>query len=377
MGEIAEIVWDALKNGALITGLVVIMMLLIEYLNIESRGRYLANLRVSKTRQIALACLLGVIPGCIGGFAAVSLYTHGILCFGALCSAMICSLGDESFAIIGIMPAGYLRLIGVLVVIAVIAGFAIESIRGIMARKRRYPDIQGHTKSGNEDAGICTNKYEIHGKEDSCVPSVFRRDSYKVLRSPSLQRTLLLAGIALFIAALFTGILDGHSHEAGETGSLNIFKERWLNYIFGIAAFFTLLMTATAKEHFIREHIWHHVIRKHMIVVFLWTFAALVACRIITLNLDVTRYITDYMPAVILLAAFIGLIPESGPHMVFVILCAGGSLPFYILLTSSISQQGHVSLPLLAESKRKWLSSKAICAAISIVAGLVCWMAWP
>ena len=76
------------------------------------------------------------------------------------------------------------------------------------------------------------------------------------------------------------------------------------------------------------------------------------------------------MPLVVLAAAVIGLIPQSGPHMVFILLVAQGTLPFYVLLTSAISQQGHVSLPLLAQSKRSWVLSKAFCALLSIAAGM-------
>lgn len=367
MEEIAEIVWEALKNGALITCLVITLMLLIEYLYIENKGRYLANLKVSKVKQIALACVLGIIPGCIGGFAAVSLYTHGILCFGALCSAMICSLGDESFAIIGTMPLTYLRLIGTLIIIAIVTGFVVEAARNALAKKKaETPHDSNH--------GLCSTQYEIHEKETDCVPSIFKGSSYAVLRTPSKERIILLIGIILFIAALFTGILEEHSHESERSGNINIFREQWLNYIFGIVSIFTLLMTATAKEHFIKEHIWSHIIKKHLIMIFLWTFVALIVCKIITVNLDVSRYISDYMPAVILLAALIGLIPESGPHLIFVVLCASGALPFYVLLASSVSQQGHVSLPLLAESKKNWLCAKIICAAIAFTAGMCAMM---
>ena len=76
----------------------------------------------------------------------------------------------------------------------------------------------------------------------------------------------------------------------------------------------------------------------------------------------------------ILAAAVIGLIPQSGPHMVFILLVAQGTLPFYVLLTSAISQQGHVSLPLLAQSKKSWVLSKVFCALLGIAAGMFCYM---
>ncbi|MBQ9529461.1 MAG: hypothetical protein IJR73_03790 [Bacteroidales bacterium] len=48
----------------------------------------------SRFGQVVLGGLLGVLPGCIGVFACVSLYGHGMLSFGALVAMMIASSGD-------------------------------------------------------------------------------------------------------------------------------------------------------------------------------------------------------------------------------------------------------------------------------------------
>ncbi len=42
------------------------------------------------------------------------------------------------------------------------------------------------------------------------------------------------------------------------------------------------------------------------------------------------------------------VIPESGPHLVFVMLFAEGVIPFSVLFTSSFVQDGHGILPLLS-----------------------------
>ena len=72
-----------------------------------------------------------------------------------------------------------------------------------------------------------------------------------------------------------------------------------------------------------------------------------------------------------ILAALVGMIPESGPHMVFISLFAGGFVPFSVLLTSSMSQDGHTSLPLLASSTRSFLIAKIINALFAILIGSV------
>ena len=77
---------------------------------------------------------------------------------------------------------------------------------------------------------------------------------------------------------------------------------------------------------------------------------------------------TYYM---LILAALIGMIPESGPHMVFISLFAGGWVPFSVLLTSSMSQDGHTSLPLLASSTRSFFVAKLLNAAFAVAVGSV------
>ena len=72
----------------------------------------------------------------------------------------------------------------------------------------------------------------------------------------------------------------------------------------------------------------------------------------------------------LLVAVLIGLIPESGPHIVFITLYCSGAIPFTVLLANSIVQDGHGAIPLFAENKRDFFLVKGIKAAIAIVIGL-------
>jgi hypothetical protein len=85
--------------------------------------------------------------------------------------------------------------------------------------------------------------------------------------------------------------------------------------------------------------------------------------------IDIDRWISDNTVLMILLATAIGIIPESGPHMIFVTLFAAGAVPFPVLLASSISQDGHASIPLLAESKKSFAVAKLINCVVALAAG--------
>ena len=102
---------DILRNSILITGLVVVMMMMIESFNIESKGLVFKGLRKTKVGQVVFGALLGSIPGCMGGFATVSLYTHRMMSFGALVAMMIASSGDESFVMLAMKQSMELLVI--------------------------------------------------------------------------------------------------------------------------------------------------------------------------------------------------------------------------------------------------------------------------
>ena len=91
---IGSILTESLRTAVLVTGLVVIIMMLIEVFNVSSDGRMFNGLRNRRVGQVLLSALLGAVPGCMGGFASVSLYTHGLISFGALIAMMIASSGD-------------------------------------------------------------------------------------------------------------------------------------------------------------------------------------------------------------------------------------------------------------------------------------------
>ncbi len=100
-------------------------------------------------------------------------------------------------------------------------------------------------------------------------------------------------------------------------------------------------------KHFILEHVWGHVIKNHIWKIAIWTFAALLVVELSLKYLDLSSFTSNYKIAFLFIAALVGLIPESGPHIIFVKLFADGMIPFSVLLTSSIVQDGYGMLPML------------------------------
>ncbi|MBR3426527.1 MAG: arsenic efflux protein [Bacteroidales bacterium] len=357
MHEFSHLFLDVLRNSVLITGLVIIMMLLLEFVNLNSHGKWFNKLRQRPFGQIVLGTGLGLIPGCMGGFAAVSMYSHKLLTFGALVAMMIASSGDEAFVMLAMIPKQTLLLMGILFVIAVAVGWLVDRFS--------KPNVKAQHEG-------CEDGYQIHEEDHHDETHKPEKASFHHMRHASAERIALLLGVILFIVALAFGIFE-HGHEEVTHTQLNIFDEYWMNLIFALLSLFVVWFIATAPEHVVKEHLWEHIIRKHFLSIFLWTFGALFVIQVGLHYFDIETLISNNIPWMVLLAVLVGIIPESGPHLLFVTLFATGTVPFSVLLASSISQDGHASLPLLAESKRSFVKAKIVNALVAAVCGYLCY----
>ncbi len=117
---------EILKESLVITAVVTVMMMLIEYVSYRSEGRLVPLLRRSKAGGVVAAALLGVIPGCLGGYISVSMYSKRVFSFSALLSMMIATTGDEAFVMLAMYPGVAAALFGGLFALAVVVGLACE-----------------------------------------------------------------------------------------------------------------------------------------------------------------------------------------------------------------------------------------------------------
>ena len=346
-----DILLDALRSSVLISGMVVVMMLLIESFNIESHGRIFTRLSKSGPLQVVVSALLGAVPGCVGGIAAVSLYTHRMLSFGALVAMMIATAGDETFMMLAMFPGKAILLLAILLCLAIVTGLVIDKFdKGRKPLPTRLKDT-----------------YEIHGNECHFEGHhlFWRKDS---TIHYGWKRIALIFGVLAYLTALLAGLFDeGHESPSG----MGLLDEKWAFWVFAVVSIVGLLTIRAASDHFIEHHLWEHIICRHLPGIFAWTFGVLLAIGILFHFIDLSDWISNNTPVMILLAIAVGLIPESGPHLIFVTLFASGVIPFPVLLANSIVQEGHASLPLLADSKSAFLKAKAIKVGIALIVFLV------
>ncbi len=331
---------ETINHALMITFFVIIMMMIIELVNIQSKGRWNKTLQKRGFLQIILASFMGIMPGCLGTFAMVSLYVHRTISFAALLAVMIATSGDEIFLMFAMIPKTSFIIVAILFLVAVLSGLLVY-----LFTKKNY--------MGNAQ----TTHIEYHSDNYSCL-SLNTAEISSIYKNISFHRSLLLFGFFVFTVLLITGGIGSH-------------EWNWEKITFLIITIVGLFIAATASEHFLVEHLWNHIIKKHFLKIFLWTLGAFIFISILNHYIDAEEWIKSNKYIVLLIAVLIGIIPESGPHIVFISLFYTGGIPFSILLANSIVQDGHGAIPLLAESRKSFIIMKLINAGVGFIVGFL------
>jgi len=195
----------------------------------------------------------------------------------------------------------------------------------------------------------------IDAQCEECLPStgkqgrisdVFRpANLIENFQSLSFTRFLLLVLIVSILILISMGTLGPSIWD-------------WKRVTFMFLSLCTLCIIMVCSEHYLESHIWGHIIKKHLFRVFLWTFGALLFVHWGLAFWNLNTFIHEHMLWVLLIAALIGIIPESGPHLIFVMMYAQGLIPFSVLFTTSFVQDGHGMLPLLSYSLKDSVAIK-------------------
>jgi len=315
------------KHALVISFFVFVMMLLVDFVDIMAKGRISGILQGGRWRQYTLASFLGSTPGCLGAFMNVTFYVHGMISFGAIVGGMIATSGDEAFVMLAQFPGMALLLFGLLFVCGLFFAWISDRVIGALG-------IVPCESCRESDCEHCLSDLD----EESGLGEIFPlKNLLKNLKSLSFTRFLLLMLIGSFLALFFAGILGGPDWN-------------WKRITFACLALCSLYIATVSTEHYLHDHIWDHIIKKHLFRVFLWTFSALLFVHWGLSFWNLEGYIRENMMGVLLIGALIGIVPESGPHLIFVMMYAQGLVPFSVLFTTSFIQDGHGMLPLLSYS---------------------------
>lgn len=388
-----------LQQTLIITTLVIGMMMVIEFINVRTGGLWTKKLQTKPWIQILFAIIMGFIPGCLGTYTVVSLYVHRVVNFPALMAALITTTGDEAFFMFSLFPEKALMINLILIVLSIIVASILQ-----ITMKNKFIGLHDKEMS-----------FPIHENE-SCSHHHHHNIKSNIKNISFVRALLITLSLGVLILVL-SGVIDGshhlnilmggqseesvihslesqhtivndqqpyddicsdhnHSHSHSHSHSYSHNHDHsgeadWIRLIL-IALFISILaIVIVAEEHFLEEHLWEHVIKVHLPKIFFWTFAVILCLTILNNYVNIHNIIDSKPFIVLLIAILIGLIPQSGPHLIFLLLFANGDLPLGIFLANCIVQDGHGALPLLAESRKAFIISKVIKISIALIVGII------
>ena len=386
-----------LQQTLIITTLVLGMMMVIEFINVRTGGLWSKKLQTKPWIQILFAIVMGFIPGCLGTYTVVSLYIHRVVNFPALMAALITTTGDEAFFMFSLFPEKALLINLILIGIAIVVATLLQ-----VTMKNKFVGLRDKEMS-----------FPIHENESCSHTHHHKHHNIKSnIKNISFVRALLITLSVGVLVLVLSGVIDGshhlnllmggqteesvihsmeshqiedstclhidcHNHNHGHNHNHNHNHSHdhggeadWIRFILIILFTAILIIVVVAEEHFLEEHMWEHVIKVHLPKIFLWTFGVILCLTIINNYINIHDIIDTKPFIVLLIAILIGIIPQSGPHLIFLILFANGDLPLGIFLANCIVQDGHGALPLLAESRKAFIISKGIKIIIALLIGV-------
>jgi hypothetical protein len=287
------------KHAAVITFFVFVMMLLVDFVDAASQRRMSEIIKGGPWRQYTLASFLGSTPGCLGAFMNVSLYVHGMLSFGAIVGGMIATSGDEAFVMLAKFPGTGLALFGLLFVCGILFAWVSDKLVKLLKITPCATCLEGHCEQCLSDTQQQVNRVDIFR------PQNFVRNFHSL----SFTRFLLLGLIISFLVFVSFGILGPPIWG-------------WKRITFLSLSLCAVYIAAVVPEHYLQDHIWEHIIKHHLFRVFLWSFGALLFIEWGLKYWNLATLVDQNLFWVLVIGAFLGIIPESGPHMIFVMMYA-------------------------------------------------------
>ncbi|MCX7829742.1 MAG: arsenic efflux protein [Acidobacteria bacterium] len=337
--DLLKTFFEILRVALLVTSFVFTMMMLVEFINAITKGFAAKWLSKGNLFAFFLVGVIAATPGCLGGFTTVALFIHGVISRGMLVGSMIASSGDEAFFMLALMPKQALFLFVFLVVYGIFVGWVVDKIFG----RKCFLEKE------------CVDGIVIH--EEEKFP--FKRNSFSKW---SIFRLVFLIGYLALFVSVFLGVIGDEEWN----------WERYALLSSSVIGFFVVIFVS---DHFLEEHIFHHIVKKHILKLFLWSFFALLFMEFVKIKgSQIESLVKENEILAILIASLIGVLPESGPHLIFVMGFVDGIFPFSTLVASSVVQDGHGMLPLLAESKKEFVKIKLINLIAGIIAGLLFWL---
>ena len=295
-------------------------MTLLIFTFLEKKNFNLQKLILNNRRfEIPICSFLGSIPGCGGAIMVMSLFTRGVVSFGAVLAALISTMGDAAFLLIAVKPEAALIILPVTFIVGIISGYIAKPFTKNFLKEKINKSISISDLPKNKTS----NKF------------------YK------LWFFILIPGLIL-------GLINAFNIDA----NFEIFgMDVVLVFSFSAALFCVLLWVLNPLTDIqmasIHENSYRRVVDTTCFVT-VWVIISFVLYELINLSTNgaIFESLILFGPFLPLIAILIGFIPGCGPQIMITSMYISGQIPMSAQIGNSISNDGDALFPAIAISAK-------------------------
>jgi hypothetical protein len=306
---------DAYIAVSTFVGATLLVFVLLEKKNFNLQSYIQKNQKL----EIPISAFLGAIPGCGGAIMVMSLFTRGVVSFGAVLAALISTMGDAAFLLLATKPQAALIILPVTFCTGIVSGYLVKPFTKNFLQKKINRDFLITELPKNKTS----NKFYL------------------------IWFFFLIPGLAL-------GIMNALNIETSYLVS-DIDIIQFISFLLALYCVFLWVLNPLTDIQMasIHENSFRKVVDTTCFVT-VWVIISFVIYELINIStqgaiFESLKYFGPFIP---LMAIIIGFIPGCGPQIMITSMYVSGQLPMSAQIGNSISNDGDALFPAIAISAK-------------------------
>ena len=306
---------DAYIAVSTFVGATLLVFVLLEKKNFNIQSYIQKNQQL----EIPISAFLGAIPGCGGAIMVMSLFTRGVVSFGAVLAALISTMGDAAFLLLATKPQAALIILPVTFCTGIVSGYIVKPFTKNFLQKKINRDFLITELPKNKTSNI-----------------------------------FYLIWFFFLIPGLALGIMNALNIETSYLVS-DIDIIQFISFLLALYCVFLWVLNPLTDIQMasIHENSFRKVVDTTCFVT-VWVIISFVIYELINIStqgaiFESLKYFGPFIP---LIAIIIGFIPGCGPQIMITSMYVSGQLPMSAQIGNSISNDGDALFPAIAISAK-------------------------
>lgn len=290
----------------------------------------------SPLREISVASLMGVLPGCGGAIIIITQYVSGQMSFGAVVAVLTATMGDAAFLLLAAQPLTGLGVICICLCVGMLSGIVVNRLHGAdflrspQSSQQATPQkVKGDKQPAPLPVGV---KWQANLWQWLMLPGALigllmaaQVDIATVLPISAQLLQVVGAAIVLTFIFLWATTREVTNYESAVAEDKKTRKSRALQKV----ALDTNFVTSWVVAGFL-------------------TFELLMHFG----QIDLQGLFTSLAGVTPLIGVLLGMIPGCGPQIITTSLYLSGAIPLSAQIGNAISNDGDALFPAIALSPR-------------------------